>query len=57
VDIATILRGVKTLDAALARLASARPRWRVVEMIPQDEFSHDVVIRSDGDAWAALEVT
>jgi hypothetical protein len=56
-DIATLLRGVKTLDAALARLSSARPRWRVVEMIPQDEFSHDVVVRSDGDAWAALDVT
>ncbi len=56
-DVRTVVGNARTLDSALDRLGDARPRWRVVETIAQDEFSHDVVLRSEEDGWAVLEVT
>jgi hypothetical protein len=56
VTIRKILAGVKTLDGALAALSSARPPWRVADVVVMDEYTRDVIIESRG-RWAVIDAT
>jgi hypothetical protein len=38
------VRGQRTLSDVLARASEARPRRVVVEIVTQDEYTHDVVL-------------
>lgn len=47
----------RTLDEALRRVRAARPPWSVVDVVVQDEYSHDVVLGSKDGRWAVLDAT
>jgi hypothetical protein len=38
----------KTLEVALQRVSAARPPWKVVDHVVQDEYSHDVILAVNG---------
>jgi len=56
VTIAKILARARTLEGALAALSAARPPWRVVDVVPMDEYTHDVIVESRG-RWAVIDAT
>jgi len=47
----------KTLDEALRRLRAARPAWKVIDVVVQDEYTHDVVLGTGDGRWLVLDVT
>lgn len=50
------LRRFTTLEALLRYAHGQRPAWPVVEVVTQDEYSHDVVLAVD-DRWVVFEAT
>lgn len=47
----------KSLEVALQRVRGARPPWKVVDVVVQDEYSHDVILGTKDGRWAVLDVT
>jgi hypothetical protein len=43
-----------TLAAVLPWGMSQKPPWMVVDVVVQDEFTHDIVMASDGDPRALV---
>lgn len=56
-DVNTIVGAARTLQEALVRLRGATPSWSVVDVVIQDEYSHDVVLRTSEGRWVSLDVT
>lgn len=51
------LRALGTLEDVLAWAGQARPPRPVVEIVTQDEFTHDVVVPLRPPLWLAFDVT
>ena len=47
----------RTLAAVLAWARTQRPPAEVVEIVTQDEYTHDVVLQSAGQPYLAFDTT
>jgi hypothetical protein len=52
-----VVGDAKTLEVALKRVTAARPPWKVVDVVVQDEYSHDVILGTKEGRWAVLDAT
>jgi hypothetical protein len=51
------IRPLMTLADVLAWARSSTPAWSVVEIVTQDEYTHDVVLASLGQPYLAFDTT
>lgn len=56
-DLAVALEGVTSLEGALRWAASETPRRDIEEIVTQDEYTHDVVMRWRDDWYLVFDVT
>jgi hypothetical protein len=54
--LAAQLRGLSSLHQALRWGLALAPAWSVVDIVVQDEFTHDVIFAPDGGGAGALVV-
>jgi hypothetical protein len=51
------LADLRTLADVLAWARRATPPRQVAEIVTQDEYTHDVVLRADGDHFLVFDTT
>jgi len=51
------VQGLATLNQVLKWSLSRKPRAEFVDVVVQDEFHHDVIVRVTEDAFAVFETT
>lgn len=54
---AEAIQPLKTLADVLAWSRTRTPAWSVAEIVTQDEYTHDVVLESDGQPYLAFDTT
>ena len=50
-------RGIDTLEDVLRFGFAQRPAWELVDVIVQDEFTHDVIIKVPAPAFLVFDTT
>jgi len=50
-------RGIDTLEDVLRFGFTQRPAWELVDVIVQDEFTHDVIIEGPAPAFLVFDTT
>jgi hypothetical protein len=53
----TAVTRLDTLEELLRFGFAQRPAWEIVEVIVQDEFTHDVVVRGPAPAFLVFDTT
>jgi len=48
---------LETLEDLLGFAFAQRPPWELAEVIVQDEFTHDVIVREPGPAFLVFDTT
>jgi hypothetical protein len=51
------LSALRTLDDVLTWARAQAPPWSVVEIVTQDEYTHDVVAGNGGDTYLVFDTT
>ena len=51
------IQPLATLADVLAWARSGTPPWSVAEIVPQDEYTHDVVFEAPGRPYLAFDTT
>ncbi|MHC4820102.1 MAG: hypothetical protein ACYTDX_00100 [Planctomycetota bacterium] len=51
------LRSAKTLRTALQIATRASDPWHVYDVVGQDEYNHDVILRRGWNEWIVLDCT
>jgi hypothetical protein len=51
------LATLRTLDDVLRWARGQEPPWSVVEIVTQDEYTHDVVVGNGGDTYLVFDTT
>lgn len=51
------LHGLRTLEAVLGWMRAQHPERHVSDIVTQDEYTHDVVVRWDEATWLVFDTT
>lgn len=56
-QLAAELHGLHTLEDVLGWLRVQHPERHVTDIVTQDEYTHDVVVKWDDATWLAFDTT